>query len=126
VGGALADGTSLTAVSQTVPVDETGGVPIYDSLYGKTGLLLGWINLTNMDGVASTNALTWIKKASRATERYTNGFTNLVFPQGDIWVSQAKKTPVIELTNGSLVISNTGLVLINRSMKYFTHGVGLC
>jgi len=111
LGGALADGTSLTAVSQTVPVDETGAVPVYDSLYGKTGLLLGWINLTNLDGAPSTNALTWIKKPSRATELYTNGFTNFLYPKGGLWVNPRVKTPAIELTNGTLVISNTGLFL---------------
>jgi hypothetical protein len=111
VGGALADGTSLTAVSQTVPVDETGAVPVYDSLYGNTGLLLGWVNLTSLDGTPSTNALTWIKKPSRATTLYTNGFTNWVFPQGGLWVNPPVKTPAIALTNGMLVISNTGLFL---------------
>ncbi|MGD1085859.1 MAG: hypothetical protein ABSA47_14075 [Verrucomicrobiota bacterium] len=34
-----------------------------------------------------------------------------MFTLGELWVSRAKKTPVIELTNGTLVISNTGVLL---------------
>jgi hypothetical protein len=111
VTGALADGTSLTATSQSVAVDALGDVPIYDSLYAKTGLLTGWINLTNMNGAPSPTGLTWIKKAARASLLYPNGFTNLLFPQGEPWVAPAAKTAAIPLNNGSLVISNTGLFL---------------
>ena len=42
ITGAMADGAPL---SQTVPVSDLSYVPIYASLYGGKGLLMGWINL---------------------------------------------------------------------------------
>jgi hypothetical protein len=72
ITGALADGT---AFNQTVPVSQNGYVPIYATLYGNKGLLLGWINLDsiNTNGVS----LTWIHP-QRATGLYPDGFTNIL------------------------------------------------
>ena len=50
LNGGLADGTTF---SQTVPASASNDVPVYVSLYDKTGFLFGWLNLTNL---ASTNA----------------------------------------------------------------------
>jgi len=108
ITGALADGTSLTAVSQTVPVAETGDIPIYNSLYGNTGLLLGWVNIA---GGAPVGNLEWIKKASRATAFYTNGFTNLLSAQGSLWTNPAAHTAAIDLPEGQLNISGGALLL---------------
>jgi hypothetical protein len=70
ITGALADGTVF---NQSVPVSADGYVPMYASLYGNKGLLLGWINLdlTNTTGVS----LTWIHP-ERASGLYKSGFTN--------------------------------------------------
>lgn len=113
LSGALADGT---AYSQVVPVSQNGYVPVYASLYTKAastnaGLLLGWINLTNLQATAPANALTWIKKPFRSPNPYTNGFTNLLGVQGGIWSVPPPGTPAISLTNGQLLISNASLVL---------------
>ena len=113
--GALADGTQY---SQSVPVSRAGDVPLYVSLYTNTvgtntntspGLLLGWINLTNLQ--APANALAWIKNPSRSTALYTNGFTNILSLRGALWTNPAARTSAISLTNGELVLSNTGLFL---------------
>jgi uncharacterized repeat protein (TIGR03803 family) len=111
--GALADGTSY---NQTVPVAQNGDLPVYASLDTKTaitnrGLLLGWINLTNLRAAAPINALTWIKKSSRSPTLYTNGFTNILSVQGALWTDLAQKIPAISLTDGQLEISNAGLFL---------------
>jgi hypothetical protein len=74
--GALADGTSF---SQVVPLSEAGNLPVYDSLQGNRGLLLGWISLENDSPCGN---LTWIKPASRSTALYANGLTNLISVQG--------------------------------------------
>jgi uncharacterized repeat protein (TIGR03803 family) len=115
LSGALADGTRY---NQTVPVSRAGGVPVYASLYTRNtntgrGLLLGWINLTNLQAAAPTNALTWIKQKQlyHSPALYTNGFTNILSIQGAIWTAPPAETPAISLTNGQLVISNTGLFL---------------
>jgi hypothetical protein len=109
LSGALADGASFT---QTVPVSQAGDLPVYAVLYTNTsqavpGLLLGWINLTNLQAAAPVNALSWIKKTSPASSLYTNGFTNFLSTQGETW----NATLAITLSNGILVISNTGLFL---------------
>jgi hypothetical protein len=112
LSGALADGT---AYSQIVPMSQNGDIPIYASLYTKAastnaGLLLGWINLTNLRATAPTNVLAWIKKPFGPPNLYTNGFTNLLSVQGGIWNVPPPRTPAILLTNGQLVISNASLV----------------
>jgi hypothetical protein len=75
ISGALADGTTF---NQAVPVSQAGLVPIYASLYGNKGLLLGWISLdiTNTNTLDFTG-LTWIHPA-RGSGLYPNGFTNVV------------------------------------------------
>ncbi len=115
LSGALADGTHY---SQTVPVSRAGDLPVYASLYTSNpdagrGLLLGWINLTNLQAAAPTNALTWIKQKhlSLSPAPYTNGFTNILSIQGATWTEPPPGSPAIPLTNGQLVISNTGLFL---------------
>jgi hypothetical protein len=108
VAGALADGATFY---QTVPVAETGAVPVFQNLYPDGGLLLGWLNLTNFDGATSSNALIWIKAPSRWAGLYPKGFTNLLSWQAGPWTNPPAKTPAIVLTNGTLVISNTSLSL---------------
>jgi hypothetical protein len=80
LNGALADGTQY---HQTVPVSQNGDVPVYVSLYKSrastnSGLLLGWINLTNLQAMPPVDTLTWIKKPSRPPNLYTDGFTNIL------------------------------------------------
>ena len=72
ITGALADGTTL---SQTAPVSQGSYVPIYDSLYGNKGLLLGWINL-DISNPAGNN-LTWIHPVT-TKGLYQSGFTNVL------------------------------------------------
>jgi uncharacterized repeat protein (TIGR03803 family) len=110
LGGGLADGTSY---SQAVPASRSGDVPVYASLYGNTGLLLGWVNLTNWDAAPPTNdlptnQLVWIKKASRSAARYPGGFTNILSLQGAPWTDLGANTAAISMTDGQLVISNAG------------------
>ena len=94
LSGALADGT---AVNQTVPEDQTGRVPIYASLYGNTGLVIGWAAVSN--GVLG-GTLDWIKKPARSGF-YTNGFTNSLIVQGAVWTNRTP-APAIDLSGGQL------------------------
>ncbi len=101
----LADGASF---SQAVPLSGGGDMPVYGNLYGGTGLLLGWIGLES--GSPNGN-LTWIKKASRSSARYANGFTNEVIVQGSLWISPSLHTAAIDLPFGQLDISGGNLSL---------------
>ncbi len=106
--GYLADGTSFTPSSAE---SANGDCPVYASLYGNNGLLLGWINLTNLEAAPPSNTLTWIKPASRSYPPYTNGFTNALLLQGAVWTNTPAKTPAVVLPEGMLGISSTNLFL---------------
>ncbi|MGA2174814.1 MAG: immunoglobulin domain-containing protein [Verrucomicrobiota bacterium] len=102
LSGRLADGA---AFSQSVPISPSGYVPIYASLYGNAGLLLGWINLAGGAPQGETN-LVWIKPAGRPGI-YANGFTNSLSVQGSAWSAAA----AFPLSAGTLAISNASLDL---------------
>jgi uncharacterized repeat protein (TIGR03803 family) len=106
--GQLADGTIFTPAAAESP---NGDVPVYAGLYGNSGLLFGWINVTNLGAAAPSNTLTWIKKAARTPALYTNGFTNTLLLQGSAWTNPPAKTPAIALPQGTLIISNASLFL---------------
>jgi hypothetical protein len=115
LSGALADGTSY---NETVPVSRDGYVPVYASLYraaniAERGLLLGWINLTNLQAAYPTNALTWIKQpiTPAPSALYRAGFTEVLALQGAPWTNPPADNPAISLTNGQLIISDTNLFL---------------
>jgi hypothetical protein len=101
LSGALADGA---AVTQSVPVTQTGegAVPVYATLYANTGLVTGWVSLTNS---ALTGNLDWIKPSTTKAGLYTSGFTNVVLAQGAVWTAPPANTPAIALTSGLLSIS---------------------
>ncbi len=102
--GALADGTSF---SQAVALSGAGDLPVYGNLYVSAGLLLGWIGL---ESGSPTGTLTWIKPASRAMGRYTNGFTNLLVVQGSPWTNPLPHTAAIDLPSGQLDIYGGSLL----------------
>ena len=105
LSGALADGTSF---SQSVPVSQSGNVPVYANLYGNAGLLLGWINLSNfVNGSSASAPLWWIKPAARAGA-YVHGFTNVLSAAGSSWIPQS---PAFALQGRTLVISNGDFML---------------
>ncbi len=101
LSGALADGA---AFSQTTPVVGAGDVPFYASLYGNTGLLIGWLNLNV--GLTGTN-IWWIAPPSSSTRVTPAAFTNIFAVNAFTWV----KPTADFLPSGTLTISNTSLSL---------------
>jgi hypothetical protein len=106
LSGALADGTAFT---QTPPLGLYGDVPVYANLYGKAGLLLGWLGLSN-GTVEAEYPLTWIKPAA-SSGLYSTGLTNLLLVTGSCWTNPPTKISAVSLADGTLTISNTSLVL---------------
>jgi hypothetical protein len=103
LSGALADGS---AWSQQAPMGVWGEVPVFsDKLYNGTGLLVGWLGLSNGTVQAQT-PLAWVKPGAK-TGIYTNGFTNYLLPSGSGWTPGGSGS----LSNGWLVISNAVLDL---------------
>jgi hypothetical protein len=117
--GALADGTSY---SQSVPIARNGDLPFYASPYSKAsganrGLILAWVNLTNLQSAT----VTWIKKPARSSALYTNGFTNILSVQASLWTNPLPGASAITLTNGQLIISNDNLFLAFTNIAVGPH-----
>jgi hypothetical protein len=102
--GALADGTPF---SQGISVSQFGDIPVYASLYNNTGLLIGWVNLTNMGASPPINTLTWIEQSSGGASLYPDGFTNTLSVQGSPWTMPPANTAAINMTKGDLLVTNT-------------------
>jgi hypothetical protein len=110
LGGALADGTPFL---WSVPIAQNGGVPLYQSLYSGKGSLLGWIYFTNEppETVSTNSSFSWIKPAVPGS-LYPLGFTNQIAQgvPGSIYTNMTKAgVPVLNLTDGTLVLSNGNL-----------------
>jgi hypothetical protein len=94
LNGALADGT---AVSLAPPLGRFGDVPIFENLYGATGLIFGWLTLSNdTNDTIQATPLTWIKPSAK-------GFTTELSVAASAWTNSSSSDL---LTDGSLVISN--------------------
>jgi len=106
LSGALADGT---AFNQAPPLGVMGDIPVYASLYGNAGLLLGWLGLSN-GTAAAESPMVWIKPAAR-TGIYSGGFTNYLSVMGSGWTNPPPKTSAVSLLDGSLSITNASLDL---------------
>jgi len=110
LGGALADGTPFL---WSVPIAQNGGVPLYQSLYSGKGSLLGWIYFTNEppETVSTNSSFSWIKPAVPGS-LYPLGFTNQIAQgvPGSFYTNMTKAgVPVLNLTDGTLVLSNGNL-----------------
>jgi hypothetical protein len=102
----LADGTTF---NQTVPASQSNDVPVYASLYGKTGFLLGWLNLTNLDSAGAGEGLTWIKGLqAHPTALFPDGFTETLQTEGAPWINPGS---LALPTANTLTISNADLDL---------------
>ncbi|HEX3720587.1 MAG TPA: choice-of-anchor tandem repeat GloVer-containing protein [Verrucomicrobiae bacterium] len=94
LSGALADGA---AVSVAPPLGRFGDVPIFENLYGATGLIFGWLTLSNdTNDTIQATPLTWIKPSAK-------GFTTVLSVAASTWTNSSATDL---LTDGSLVISN--------------------
>ncbi len=69
--GSLADGEKIT---QSSAVSESGQWPLYTSLYGGSGQLLGWMTFANTGGADVDGPLSWIKQANPVAKYYPAGF----------------------------------------------------
>jgi hypothetical protein len=105
LSGTLADGTKFT---ESVPVSESSEIPIYASLYAKTGVIIGWLNLTNLNTTNQPYELEWIKNTqAHQTGLYPGGFTNTLLTAGSIWTNLTS----ITLPASTLLVSNADLNL---------------
>jgi len=106
--GFMADGT---AISQSMPIGEDGGITIYPSPYntGTNGMLFGRIYFVNTPILPNpSGSLTWIKKQA-ASGSFKAGFTNSsIEVEGSPWSPSMPLTNVIP-AGSPLIVAGGGL-----------------
>jgi hypothetical protein len=103
--GSLADGTS---VSQTSALSDQGIWPLFSTLYGGAGSLIGWIQFSGNGDFGGP--LIWVKPASPSAKYYPQGFTNEIKVAGSLYRRPAPRARVLSLNSGGrLVFSGAGL-----------------
>ena len=114
LAGSLADGTPLV---QTVPVSPAGLWPLYESLYGGQGMLLGWLAFPSGASAGPAGQLLWLKSPLAKGTLYTNGITlqtpvqSSLYTPPPTWAGLFTTTNlVLTLGGGDLAQSITNLV----------------
>jgi hypothetical protein len=102
--GKLAEGTTW---SEAVLISATGEWPIYVSLYGKKGMVLGWMNLETNGVNGCDGQLSWVKPPMPGAANYASGFVRTgIAASGSVWQARA---PAFASTNGLAIFSGGGL-----------------
>ena len=122
VKGYLADKTPLAA---KVPVARSGQWPLYASLYGGKGALLGWAAFTNQATTDFEGLLSWNKPAMPTATFYPGGFSSdaallgsrYAVPVGPTNCVLNLSNAVVLLTGGNLTASFTNDVILGLSSK---------
>src|SRR5207237_7797898 len=100
------DGNGL---SQIVPLSGEGAGPLYISLYGGNGSILGWLLYdTNIPSATLQADLSWIKPARPGAQFYPAGFTNQTSAVGSRYAPLTGNR-VIDLTNGIVTFESGNL-----------------
>jgi len=103
--GSLSDGTKVT---QKSVVSAQGTWPLYVSLYGGKGCVMGWIQFTN-NGLSGS--VVWLKSGDAKGKYYPAGFTNQLEVSGIPYRPPPLGTRLLDLSDGAgkLVLSGGGL-----------------
>ena len=119
LGGTLADNTAFTHSAQ---VSSNGIWPLYVSLYGGRGSLLGWVTLNTNPPPAipiESPRVSWIKPAVLNDTYYPAGFQSETSLTGSRY---RKTSPLLPLTNAVVVFTGgnlespvTNLVMLTSS-----------
>ena len=99
MAGTLADGQFL---GQSTAVSEQGDWPLFVSLYGGRGFLMGWLNL---DPSMPSDSLRWLMPAALAGSGYPEGISQLRIPFLNPYVAPAPGHSPMNWTNGYVVMS---------------------
>jgi hypothetical protein len=127
LAGSLADGTKL---SQSAVGSLNGQWPLYVSLYGGQGQILGWLSFTNSGQENLGGDVSWIKAAMPAAKFYPNGFDFGTPATGSSYNPAAVpligfNAGVVVLTGGNLSSDITSGVSVNGSTVTSTNKLSL-
>jgi hypothetical protein len=92
MAGVLGDNTKVTS---SAAIGTDGTWPVFASLYGGKGELLGWLNFAPGDTEDITGTLNWIKQSGAPGKNYPAGFTNQVTASGSTFTKASKGGGVI-------------------------------
>lgn len=102
--GMMSDGT---AFQRSEPVNEAGGFPVFSSLYGGQGFLLGMVGpLSNSTGRAGE--LVW-SRPEQTNGRYSSGFTTLLDVTLSPWTNSTAALTNLFGHGMQLVLAGGGL-----------------
>jgi hypothetical protein len=106
--GVLGDGT---AISQGTALSPDGDWPIYASLYGGKGVIVGWGRVSTDLSPYDVNAtnFVWVKPSGVKGKFYTNGFMESVEMLGARYVRPGPGSHVLNWTNSVLLIDGGNL-----------------
>jgi hypothetical protein len=108
--GMLGDGTTITSTSI---VSSEGQWPLYVSLYGGQGSILGWLSFTTDGGIGGQTG--WFKLPQATAKLYPGGFTNGAEAMGSAY-RYNNDLPILNFTAGQLSLLNGDLAqsIINQ------------
>ncbi len=104
--GALADGTPF---SQTTSISTDGQWPLYASLYGGHGQILGWVDFTNAAQSDLSGNLSWTKLPMAGAQRYAIGFDLRPALEGSHFTAGSAKAPILDFGLGALILTGGGI-----------------
>ena len=100
-----------TAASWTTTVSKNGQIPVYISLYGGRGSVLGWITVDATTGNLG-GSMSWIKTNANFGTFYRNGFTNIATAHG------SRATTSTTSFNGAVTLGGGGLNALTANINF--------
>jgi hypothetical protein len=104
--GILGDGTPF---SQTTTISADGQWPLYASLYGGQGQILGWVDFTNAAQSDLSGTLTWTKLPIARDRSYAAGFDLTPALEGSHFIAGTAKAPLLDFSTGVLILTEGGI-----------------
>jgi hypothetical protein len=102
--GKLPDGTAFT---QSLALCQEGRWPLYASLYGGSGSLVGWVEFAG--GTGLSGAVSWTKPALAKAKYFSQGLTNVVEVMGLPFTPTRAGHRALNFKKGLVVFSGGGL-----------------
>jgi hypothetical protein len=96
--GFLADGIGF---SQATAISSNGEWPLYASLYGGRGFLLGWISFGSGSNSVG-GSVTWVKQQTTKSKFYKSGFTITRDLTGSPYVRPVAGSSILSLSDGTI------------------------
>ncbi len=96
LSGYLADQTRLAVRAS---LSRAGQWPVYASLYGGQGALLGWVSFRNEEATDLDGVLSWSRPAAPGTSHYSAGFVSESTLGGSRYTPPAAGQPLVDWTD---------------------------